>query len=146
MARKKFAFYHDVLGNYATQLSKIASMDFLKATTEKALTESKEYVTAKLHQDMKNHHRTGRTESSIDDDLKVEWKGSQAQVKVGFKISEGGLASIFLMYGTPRREPTPMEADKKLYNDVYGTATQRKVNEIQQKVFEDAIRQVMEEK
>ena len=141
MARKKLYMDGEVFGQYAQQLYKLSSMEFLKETTEKALMESKAYVTEKLHQDMKKHHRTGRTEASIDDDSGVEWKGTLASVKVGFKISEGGLASIFLMYGTPRMQP-----DRKLYNDVYGAATRRKIQEIQREVFDNALRQVMEEK
>jgi hypothetical protein len=142
MARKKLFVDGEVFGQYAQQLYKLSSMEFLKETTEKALMESKAYVTEKLHQDMKKHHRTGRTEASIDDDSGVEWKGTLASIKVGFKISEGGLPSIFLMYGTPRIEPP----DKKLYNDVYGAATSRKIQEIQREVFDNALRQVMEEK
>lgn len=141
MARKKLYMDGEVFGQYAQQLYKLSSMEFLKETTEKALMESKAYVTEKLHQDMKKHHRTGRTETSIDDDSGVEWKGTLASLKVGFKISEGGLASIFLMYGTPRMQP-----DRKLYNDVYGAATRRKIQEIQREVFDNALRQVMEEK
>lgn len=141
MARKKLYMDGEVFGQYAQQLYKLSSMEFLKETTEKALMESKAYVTEKLHQDMKKHHRTGRAEASIDDDSGVEWKGTLASVKVGFKISEGGLASIFLMYGTPRMQP-----DRKLYNDVYGAATRRKIQEIQREVFDKALRQVMEEK
>jgi hypothetical protein len=140
MARKKFFMNAEVFGQYAQKLQKLGSTEFLKKTVEQALEESKEYVTEKLHQEMPKHHRTGRTEASIDDDSGVEWKGTLASVKVGFNISEGGLASIFLMYGTPRMQP-----DRKLYNDVYGTAAQRKVREIQEEVFNDALRKVMEE-
>lgn len=141
MARKKVFIDGEMFSQYAQKLLKIGSMEFLKETTEKALVESKEYVTKQLHQEMPKHHRTGRTESSIDDDSGVEWKGPIASIKVGFKISDGGLASIFLMYGTPRMQP-----DKKLYNDIYGPATSRKVSEIQREVFDKALREVMEGK
>ena len=139
MARKRFGVYADLWGPYLNKLYKVASMDFLKETVEKALEESKEYVTKKLEAEIKTHRRTGRTEASLDKDSGVEWKGSLAEIKVGFKISEGGLASIFLMYGTPRMQP-----DRKFYNDVYGLATQKKVLEIQREVFEKALQEVME--
>lgn len=141
MARKKFFMDAEVFGQYAQKLQKLGSTEFLKKTVEQALEESKEYVTEKLHQEMPKHHRTGRTEASIDDDSGVEWRGTIAEIKVGFKISDGGLASIFLMYGTPRMQP-----DKKLYNDVYGAATSRKIQEIQRDVFEKALKEVMEGK
>lgn len=142
MARKKFFIDGDVFEQYSRQLAKLGSMEYLKETTEQALVESKEYVTENLHKEMKKHRRSGRTEESISNDSKVNWEGTLASIKVGFKISEGGLASVFLMYGTPRVQPP----DKKLYNAVYGTATSRKVAEIQEEVFDNALRKIMEEK
>ena len=139
MGRKKFSIDAEVFSDYYRKLIKVGSMEFLKETVEKALLESKEYVTEKLQSDMPKHHRTGRTESSIDTDSKVMWEGSVAYVKVGFNISSGGLASIFLMYGTPRMQP-----DRKLYNDVYGTATSKKISEIQKEVLDKALQEVME--
>lgn len=139
MARKRFSIDGDLWSPYLEKLQKVGSMDFLQETVEKALTDSKEYVTANLHKDMKKHKRTGRTEATIDDDSGVEWSGTLAEIKVGFNISKGGLASVFLMYGTPRMQP-----DRKLYNDVYGAATQRKISEIQKEVFESALQSVME--
>ena len=141
MARKKLFIDGDIFGQYAQKLYKLGSMEYLKETTEKALVESKEYVTENLHKEMKRHRRSGRTEESISDDAKVTWEGTLASIKVGFKIPEG-LASVFLMYGTPRVQPP----DKKLYNAVYGPATSRKVAEIQEEVFDNALRKIMEEK
>ena len=125
--------------DYYRKLIKVGSMEFLKETVEKALLESKEYVTEKLQSDMPKHHRTGRTESSIDTDSKVMWEGSVAYVKVGFNISSGGLASIFLMYGTPRMQP-----DRKLYNDVYGNGNQQEDFGNTKEVFDKALQEVME--
>ena len=142
MARKKLFIDGDIFGEYANKLYKLASMEYLKETTEQALVESKEYVTENLHKEMKKHHRSGKTEESISDDAKVTWEGTLASIKVGFKISEGGLASVFLMYGTPRVQPP----DKKLYNAVYGSATSKKIAEIQREVFDNALRKIMEEK
>ena len=139
MARKRFGVDAEIFSEYAQRLLKAGSKEFLKETVEKALEESKEYVTKNLEAEIKKHNRTGRTEASLDKNSEVQWQGSVAEIKVGFKISDGGLASIFLMYGTPRMQP-----DRKLYNDVYGTAAQRKVREIQEEVFNDALRKVME--
>ena len=52
---------------------------------------------------------------------RLNGKRTKAYIKVGFNISKGGLASIFLMYGTPRMQP-----DKKLYNSIYGSSTKKK--------------------
>ena len=74
------------------------------------------------------------TEESIVNDKKVEWTGEVAEVKVGFSIRDGGLASIFLMYGTPTIEP-----DMELYNSIYGSQTKSKVRKKQKEVFEKGI-------
>lgn len=99
----------------------------VEKATEEALYETRDHISAKLLVDMDKHHRTGKTKKSIAEDDKVEWEGSTASIPVGFHISDGGLPSVFLMYGTPR-----MKKDTKLYNDIYGAKTKKEVNEIQQ--------------
>lgn len=121
---------------YAEKLDKLGGD--LKSAVDKALLESKDFVDDQLHAQMKKHHRTGNTEDTIKDNAKVEWSGSLASVDVGFSISHGGLASIFLMYGTPRAQP-----DRKLYNAIYGRTTKRKVREIQEEIFTKAIKEKM---
>jgi hypothetical protein len=37
-----------------------------------------------------------------------------------------------------------MAKDQRLYDDVYGNATKKKIKEIQEKIFADAIRKAME--
>lgn len=111
----------------------------LKKTTEKALQASHDRITPKLAKDIEKHKRTGDTEKSLDKDAKVTWEGTTAEIKVGFKISQGGLPSIFLMYGTPRMKP-----DKKLYNDIYGPKTKKEIAEIQREIFATEIKKKME--
>ena len=107
----------------------------LKKFTEKALVKSHEYITPKLIQDMKKHNQTGDTEKSIEKSAKVEWVGETASVDVGFRISKGGLPSIFLMYGTPRQKK-----DTKLYNALYGTKTKKQLIEIQKDIILDELK------
>lgn len=113
----------------------------LKVVTEQALQNTHDYVTPKLHRDMKKHKRTGRTEKSIIDKAKVEWNGDVASIDVGFNIEDGGLPSIFLMYGTPRHKPNHpgTSADNQLYNDIYGNKTKKEIAELQEKTFSRAI-------
>ncbi len=111
----------------------------LKGVTEEALKESERLITPKLHDDMKRHKRTGRTENSIDDNAKVNWEGTQGTIKIGFNLAEGGLASIFLMYGTPRTGK-----DQKLYNDIYGSKTRKEIAKKQEEIFFRAIKKRME--
>lgn len=109
----------------------------VKKITEKALNESFNIVTPGIEAAMTSHRRTGKTERSIAKKRNVKWTGTLASIDVGFSIRKGGLASIFLMYGTPKMQP-----DKKLYNAIYGNATKRKVRTVQEKVFAEEIRKV----
>ena len=133
MAKNKLTVDFSNFLEYAEKLDQLGGD--LKATAEEALQESKDYVTENIEADMKSHTRTGRTEASIKEDSKVTWEGMTASIDVGFDIKHGGLASIFLMYGTPK-----MAKDQKLYNDFYGASTRRKIKEMQEKIFKEAIK------
>lgn len=111
----------------------------LKQVTTEALEKSHAYVTPNIQQAMQKHHRTGRTESTIDTSGKVTWKGDVASVDVGFDISGGGLASVFLMYGTKVYGTPRTKKDTKLYNSIYGSATKKKLAEIQEDIILGAI-------
>ena len=128
MARNKLTINFDGFKEMAERLDKIGGD--LKKTTEQALEESAEYMTPNIQAAISPHRLTGQTESSLVKSMPVKWEGNKASRKVGFNISDGGLASIFLMYGTPKMAP-----DRKLYNSVYGTATRKKIAEIQKKIF-----------
>ncbi len=106
----------------------------LKKTTEKALIETHKLLTPKVEEAFKRHDvkYSHDTMKSLKKDPKVEWSGSTAEIGVGFKISEGGFPSIFIMYGTPRMQP-----DKKVYNSIYGN--KKKVKELQEGIFAEEI-------
>lgn len=110
----------------------------LKKVVQETLEKSKDLINERLHEQMKKHNKTGKTERSIRDSARVEWSGTMAEIDVGFDIAHGGLPSIFLMYGTPRAAK-----DQKLYNAVYGAATKRKVKQLQQDIFSRAIKDIM---
>lgn len=109
----------------------------VRGTTEKALKETHKYITANARKAIAPHRQTGTTEKSLVENAHIEWAGSVASVKTGFDIKNGGLPSIFLMYGTPR-----MDKDQKLYNAFYGTRTKKEVKKIQEDIFYDEIRRV----
>ena len=118
---------------YAERLDKLGG-DLTK-TTEKALTESFNIITPQAKTEIKPHHLSGDTEKSLRTTPVIEWNGDRASVPVGFDIKSGGLASIFLMYGTPRMTP-----DKGLYDAFFGTGTKKKLRQTQEKIFYDAIK------
>ncbi len=105
---------------------------------EKCLKESAKIIAPKLHQDMKKHHRSGKTEAAIIDNPDVEWEGTTASIKIGFDIDNGGLASVFLMYGTPR-----MPKDPKLYRDIYGSAVKKEIKKKQEEIMQQEIAEAM---
>lgn len=90
------------------------SADFLKklekagADVEKvvadALEKSAEKPKEEMLQYIRQHHFTGQTEESFTTEVKHE-KG-KVFLKVGFDIKKGGIAAVFLNYGTPKIAPS----------------------------------------
>lgn len=118
------------------------------AVTE-ALQESYNYVTSHLADQIEQHHRTGKTAESLLKNEKVQLEGTTYFINVGFDVSNGGLASIFLMYGSPKHVITRyhgkkktswnhpgMDADAVLYDLVFGKTTKQEIAKIQKKTFE----------
>lgn len=133
----------------------------IKKIAEKCLDIVPDIVNPSLEADMAKHNRSGRTERSLSKDQRVEWSGTLGKIPVGFKIKDGGLPSIFLMYGTARHAPANqyggpkrsgardnpgMNADRKLYNDIYGNAIKKKIGEMQEEILTEEIRKRMEGK
>lgn len=116
-----------------TRLSKLEGDT--KKVMEEALEQSKKHVQSNLTEAMRKHNRTHRTVDSIDENSKTEWTGTIGKIDVGFNIKNGGLPSIFLMYGTPK-----MKKDQRLYNAIYGKKTRDEVHKIQEDLFYEAIR------
>lgn len=111
-------------------------------------------VNPSLEADIAKHKRTGNTAKSLAKGENVYWEGTVGKIDVGFHISKGGLPSVFLMYGTARHAPANqygraggvnggMAADKKLHDDIFGTAIRRKINEKQKQIMTEAIQKQM---
>lgn len=132
MARFKVEF--DGFDEMIARLSKVGGS--AKKTTEKALKATHSIITQEAEKAIRAHRRTGATERSLRKKAEILWDGSVAEVKVGFDIDNGGLPSIFLMYGTPR-----IKKDQKLYNAFKGKKTLDKVREVQEEIFFSAIRE-----
>ena len=149
--KKTFGVRFDGFKEMAGRLDRMEG-DLMAAVTE-CLEVIPGMVNPELHKAMKKHHRSGDTELSIVEGAPPEWKGTSATIDVGFNISHGGLASIFLMYGTAKHAPsnqygtpkkpgakqTGMDADKKLYNAIFGNSINNKIAERQAEIFAAAI-------
>ena len=152
-SRKRFGIEFSGFTDLITQFERLEG-DIPKIT-EECLEIIPEMVNPELHKQMKSHKRTGNTEKSIVEHPKVEWEGSKATISVGFDISNGGLPSIFLMYGTARHAPanqygknlngkqTSISEDKKLYNAIFGATTAAKISEKQKEIILNAINERM---
>lgn len=103
---------------------KEAAEDALKATHQK--------ITPGIEKAWRPHNikYTGNTGKSIVKDPHVEWEGLVAGVDIGFDITNGGMPSIYLMYGTPRITP-----DRNLYNSIYGSKTRKEAKELQREII-----------
>lgn len=117
-----------------------------KEIVEECLEVVPDMINPNLKNDMTRHNKRRRVVGSIAENQRVEWEGSVAKMPVGFKLREGGWASIYLMYGTARHAPANqygkysgvvkgVTQDKKLHDDIYGTAIKRRINEKQQEIF-----------
>lgn len=134
---KKWGIEFDGVDAYLEQLKQYEGA--AEKAVENALKATQQLVADKCAAAMPMHRRTGRTAESIITDADVVWTGQTAEIDVGFRISDGGLASIFLMYGTK----SGIEQDKELYNAVYGSQTKKQAAEIQQEAFDKVAREVM---
>lgn len=115
-----------------------------KKVCEEALRETHKIVTQKAEEGMAKSNLPAGGKYSYGDTLRtlrrealIYWNGDVASVPVGFDINNGGLTSIFLMYGTPR-----MKKDQTLYNAFFGAKTRKEILEAQENVFYSEIRRL----
>ena len=105
----------------------------LKATFE-IVTEKAEASAVPAKYPRGGKYSTGDTAKSLIRTPKIKWKGTSGSVEVGFDLSNGGLASIFLMYGTPK-----MAKVQEMYDAFYGDQTIGEVELTQQQIFFEAL-------
>lgn len=142
MARNKMTVDFNGFATLKKQLDALGG-DATKRAVESALKASQNIVANNVSAAMQPHNKTGDVAKSIIDGSPVEWTGDTAAVGVGFKISNGGLPSIFLMYGTQVHGQPHVKPDMNLYNAVYGTAVKKQIREIQKQAFETVLKRVM---
>lgn len=128
----------------------------MKDVAEKALKKTHSIITEKSEEGIAKHKLTGKTEESLYREGEVEWAGTIAEVSTGFSIRNGGLASIFLIYGTPCHSVSNqyqknvgvtkgVTADKTLattLNQKKNASIKKKIIEAQEDIFYDEIRRL----
>lgn len=98
---------------------------------EEALEKSYDLVTNQVKSELTRYKtNTGSMEESFYKSEKVQWIGETARVKAGFDWRESMHSTYMMITGTPHREP-----DKKLYNAIYGTSTNKEIKKIQEETL-----------
>lgn len=121
----------------AEQLDEITTN--IKPAVNECLTESHKVITDAADNAIKKHKKTGKTEASLIKKPFVEWKGNVAGIEVGFDIVNGGLPSIFLMYGTSVHGTQRTKKDQALYNAFNGKKIKDTIAEIQSNIMKKHI-------
>lgn len=131
-SKSKFNLQGELFGELFENLDKLGGD--IKGVAEDCLKKAHENITSNVHSAMTKHHRTGETERSIQDNSSVKWDGNLASIEIGFNLKQGGMPSIFLMYGTPR-----MKKDVNLYNAIYGNKAKKQNKKDQEEILRHAI-------
>ena len=133
--RSKYSFNFKEMEALAAKIEKTGGS--LEEAVEDALQGTHDLITPKLATGIKRHHSSGDTEKSLDKAPAVTWKNPLvAHVNIGFDLSNGGVPSIFLMWGTPKRKASKMPIDKALKNAAFGPAVKREVAKLQREALE----------
>lgn len=137
MAKKsKLAFNFDEMAGLAEKLEKAGGN--LQAAADRALKATHDYITPNLSAGIQRHVQTGDTKGSLDKQGGVVWESPlKAHINIGFNLKEGGLPSIFLMWGTPKMRP-----DTKLKSAAFGAKVTREVAAIQRQEMEKALQEI----
>lgn len=138
MAKNKITVDFSGLETYKKELDEIGG-NATKRAFESALKASQNVVRQNVTAVMQRHNETGKTAAAIIKNAAVEWTGDVASVDVGFDIVGGGLASIFLMYGTQLHGQPHIAPDRNLYNAVYGAKVRKEILQIQEQAFEKVL-------
>lgn len=144
MARAKLKLDFPMYDQLKSRLDEIGG-NATKKAVESALEKSADFANNQLASAMIPHNKSNKVSDSLSRNPQVEWTGTEATIKVGFNISEGGLPSIFLMYGTQLFGQPHVKPDRKLYNALYGSTTKKQIQKIQEEAFFETIKEVMKE-
>lgn len=142
MAKAKLTIDFEAFDVYRKKLDEIGG-NATERAVESALKASQNVVAKKVDAAMMKHIESGKTKGAIVTRDPVQWAGDVASIGVGFDISEGGLPSIFLMYGTQLHGQPHITPDRNLYNAVYGAAVKKQIRNIQREAFEKVLERTL---
>lgn len=112
MAKRKNGFDTTALAKYADKLEAAGGSAAVKRAVEGGMKQTKAQVNPKVKAAIQpgnlpagGRYSTGGTAAHLNTEMRVDWEGNLARMKLGFNLEGDGLASIFLMYGTPHHAP-----------------------------------------
>lgn len=142
MARKRYGFDNSALEKYGERLDELGGTDALKRATQAGMAAAKAEVNKNIKEAMQPRnlpaggaYSTGETLAALNTEMAVKWSGNMAEMPIGFNLYAGGMASVFLITGTPRMAPA-----YGLWEAFYGKQEQRVVR----KEMEKAVKKVLE--
>ena len=98
------------------------------------ITDKAKKAAVKPNYPAKGKYSTGDTAESLVTNPRIKWDKTVGSVQVGFDIKRGGLASIFMMYGTPRYMKV-----QELYDAFFSEQTKGEVLAAQKEIFYNAL-------
>lgn len=142
MAGKKYGFDTSALAKYAEQLEDAGGHAAIKRAAEAGMKQAKVEINKRVIEAMQpgnlpagGKYSTGATMAAMSKDMSVSWEGNKAELPIGFDLNNGGMASVFLITGTPRMQPA-----YGLWHALYGKEAHRAANKAQ----EEAMLKVLE--
>lgn len=110
----------------------------LERAVERSMEAAADFLNPDFKAGIAKHRRTGRTERALIERPNVEWNGNKATLKTGFSVREGGLAAIFINFGTKRG------AAKDPFIDRAISRNRKKITEAQQTILMDELKELGE--
>lgn len=140
--KSKFAFNFDEMEDLAAKLDAMGGS--IKDAADRSLKATHAHITPNLEAGIRRHELSGDTRKTLVEDGGVVWENSlKAHVNIGFNLEQGGVPSIFLMWGTPKHGKHPgISKDTKLKNAAFGAKVKREVADIQRQEFEKALQAI----
>lgn len=136
--KSKWAFRFDEMAELSEKLERMGG-DLQKAV-DTALKSTHEHITPQLSAGIARHNFSGDTAETLERAPHVEWVTPlKARVSIGFNLKEGGVPSIFLMWGTPKRRASKMPVDTSFRNAAFGPKVKREVAQLQREALEAAV-------